>query len=275
MADALDKQPLAIFESSYWQRAKTPLASLVFMLPLILFYEISVSLLGIQKVQRMLEMDRPISDIKARMMLFDLFQWLGISAYYLPGLVVIAVLFFWHVARRDPWKIELQLYLFMWLEAIAMALPLFVLGWMMSRHLPMAAPLVVNEEGGVASIVLSIGAGIYEELLFRLMILTLLHMLFIDLLKLAAGAGMTLAVAISAIAFALYHFSWDQISGQLLGIGPQPASAAMWNLIFFYTVAGVYFSSVFLLRGFGIVAWTHALYDVFVFVLYRQHRHDG
>jgi hypothetical protein len=30
---------------------------------------------------------------------------------------------------------------------------------------------------------------------------------------------------------------------------------------------GVFFSALYLTRGFGITAWTHALYDVFVVLL--------
>jgi hypothetical protein len=32
----------------------------------------------------------------------------------------------------------------------------------------------------------------------------------------------------------------------------------------FRTIAGLFFSALYLTRGFGITAWTHALYDVFL-----------
>jgi hypothetical protein len=35
----------------------------------------------------------------------------------------------------------------------------------------------------------------------------------------------------------------------------------------FRLVAGLFFSALFVLRGFGIAAWTHALYDVSVLIL--------
>jgi hypothetical protein len=35
----------------------------------------------------------------------------------------------------------------------------------------------------------------------------------------------------------------------------------------FRFIAGVFFSAMYLARGFGITAWTHALYDVIVLVL--------
>ena len=34
--------------------------------------------------------------------------------------------------------------------------------------------------------------------------------------------------------------------------------------VVFRTIAGLFFSALYLLRGFGITAWTHALYDVFL-----------
>jgi hypothetical protein len=35
----------------------------------------------------------------------------------------------------------------------------------------------------------------------------------------------------------------------------------------FRTIGGLFFSALYVLRGFGITAWTHALYDILVLVV--------
>ena len=62
------------------------------------------------------------------------------------------------------------------------------------------------------------------------------------------------AVVISALIFAAFHY-----------VGPYGEPLALGSFTY-RTVAGLLFSALFLLRGFGITAWTHALYDVFLAV---------
>ena len=55
-----------------------------------------------------------------------------------------------------------------------------------------------------------------------------------------------------ALVFSAFHY-----------IGPYGDALELGSFTF-RAVAGVLFSSLYLLRGFGITAWTHALYDVFL-----------
>ena len=64
---------------------------------------------------------------------------------------------------------------------------------------------------------------------------------------LAAGVVATLA---GALVFSAFHY-----------IGPYGDRLELGSFAF-RTVAGVLFSGLYLLRGFGIAAWTHALYDL-------------
>jgi membrane protease YdiL (CAAX protease family) len=102
-------------------------------------------------------------------------------------------------------------------------------------------------------LVLSLGAGIYEELVFRLVAMTLLNILLIDLLRLPKRPGYLAMVLISSLAFAFYHY---------LG-----AESFAWRSLVFRTLAGVYFAGLFLLRGFGVTAFSHSCYDIFVISL--------
>jgi len=83
-----------------------------------------------------------------------------------------------------------------------------------------------------AQVVFSVGAGIYEELFFRLVGIALLHALLVDLLKLPEHWGAIAAVMLSAVAFALYHFS----PGQEFGWGisaSSPSPGSTWRCVSF------------------------------------------
>jgi len=99
--------------------------------------------------------------------------------------------------------------------------------------------------------VISAGAGLHEELVFRALLLGGMARLFS--LPLGRGVGFVLALAISSLLFSAVHH---------LGPGGEPFTA----LAFVYrALAGVLFGGLYWVRGFAVVAWTHALYDVFVF----------
>ena len=112
-----------------------------------------------------------------------------------------------------------------------------------------------NWAGWRENMVIAIGAGIYEELLFRMVAIALIHMVAKDLLKLSEEISTIAAVVLSSLGFALVHFTGDH-------------NPFTMTKLLFYTVAGVYFAAIYLGRGFGIVVAVHALYDVLVFTKY-------
>jgi len=108
----------------------------------------------------------------------------------------------------------------------------------------------------IASLVTSIGAGIYEELLFRLILICLLMILFQNILQLGQKKSIILSIIISATLFSAHHHIVF-LNGQFT-----QASPFHWPEFAFRTLAGIYFAILFALRGFGITAGTHAFYDV-------------
>jgi hypothetical protein len=101
---------------------------------------------------------------------------------------------------------------------------------------------------------LSLGAGIYEELLFRVVLVSLFAWVARRVFgwrPLTAGTTATLA---GALVFSAFHY-----------IGPYGDAWELYSFVF-RAIAGVFFSALYLTRGFGITAWTHALYDVFLLV---------
>jgi membrane protease YdiL (CAAX protease family) len=113
----------------------------------------------------------------------------------------------------------------------------------------------------LASIVTGIGAGIYEELVFRLILICLLMLLFQDVLGLNRKNSIILSVLVSAGLFSAHHHIVFE-SGQLA-----LRAAFNWTEFGFRTIAGVYFAGLFAIRGFGITAGTHAFYDIIATII--------
>ncbi len=211
----------------------------MFLLPFVIAYEIGA-----------LYSDHAIV---ARSLLAAVLEAFGPFGEYLPGVLVVVVLLAWHVAQRDRWELDWRLYLAMTAESIALATPLIMLALVWGRQpawataLQQVQPILI--ERWEEDLLMAIGAGVYEELVFRLMAITLLHMLLVDVIGLGVKSGGAVAIGCSAVLFAAYHFD--------------AATPFTWIQFFFYSVAGGYFGALFAVRGFGIVAATHAFYDIF------------
>jgi len=114
------------------------------------------------------------------------------------------------------------------------------------------AQTAVADLGVSSRLMLSLGAGLYEELLFRVLLVGTLALVLRRLVGLRPfGAGLVAAV-VGAVVFSLFHY-----------VGPYGDPFQTYSFVF-RTIAGLALSALFLVRGFGITAWTHALYDVFL-----------
>jgi len=250
--------------AGYWDRAQWPLQGLYFLLPLLVMYELGTFLLAPEGRDR-------LPPILAETLLGKCFQSLGVTGVHLPAVIVVVVLFCMHLVRRHPWRPELKLYGVMWIETFFWALPLFVFQLVLVRELAasggalqaFAEPLLSPASTATywrENMIFSVGAGIYEELLFRLIGIALLHTLFVDVLALPEKHGGAATILLSALAFGIYHFILIDPS-RTLGFVIQGFD---WGQFAFYTLAGVYLAMIYLVRGFGLVVGTHALYDVMV-----------
>ena len=117
---------------------------------------------------------------------------------------------------------------------------------------PLAAMQAVAPLGLPTRLMISLGAGIYEELLFRVLLVGVLAWCGRRLLGWGAGVAGVMATLIGALVFSAFHY-----------VGPYGEPLELPSFTF-RALAGVAFSALYLLRGFGITAWTHALYDVFL-----------
>ena len=236
-------RPKAPAPAGYVQASALPLTSLIFVLPLVIFYEVGTRLWvdpagGGQR-------------IIAFNLMHDFFALFGASGQHLPALAVVGILLAWHIARNDAWSVSPAVLFSMILESIALAVPVVAIGFLSVRYLPLA---MTNESTAfLENLILSCGAGVYEELVFRLMAFGLLSLLLVDFLGLSKGKAGFLIMVIGAVAFSAYHYLGSEVFN--------------WRSFAFRTAAGVYFGAVYLTRGFGVTAGSHAAYDIIIATL--------
>jgi membrane protease YdiL (CAAX protease family) len=96
-----------------------------------------------------------------------------------------------------------------------------------------------------------IGAGVYEEMLFRLMLIPPLA-IGIKHFGVPRPWSVATVVLVTSAVFSAAHY-----------IGPHGDMLDASTFVFRFT-AGALFAVLFVYRGFGVAAGTHALYDIFV-----------
>lgn len=103
-----------------------------------------------------------------------------------------------------------------------------------------------------ASLLLALGAGVYEELVFRLLLLGGGALLLREVFRWSKAWSLGVALVVSSLLFAGAHH---------LGALGEPLESYSFC---FRAVCGLLLGFVFLTRGIGIAVWTHAIYNALV-----------
>lgn len=237
--------------TSYWQASRAPRYSLVFALPLLMLYEVLAFALSGSELGQV----RNGADVLLKSVFIALGGRYGVTGFSVLLLGIGAYLV-WK-DRRAHGAIRPAVFPGMLIESVLYAA---LLGGVASAltTLLLHGRLAIGALQSFAlptQLMISLGAGIYEELLFRVILVSAL----VALGRLLFGwrpltAGIFAAVA-GALIFSLFHY-----------VGPYGDELTLSSFTF-RAVAGLLFSGLYLLRGFGITAWSHALYDVFLSVM--------
>jgi hypothetical protein len=238
----------------YFRLTRTHTYSLLFALPLLLLYEVGAAYLARASANSL----RNGADVLLRTLLAaGGIQGTGAFAGVLVAAAAIVVVL---ERRRQKVPMRPSFFLGMVMESVVYAL-LFgavvgtITGWVLHGAFRLSIA-----EGPLAAlslpeaVVLSLGAGVYEELAFRVILVGGLVGIF-RASGLQPKRARVFSAILAALAFSAFHY-----------IGPY---GDPWNLssFLFRALAGLAFSVLFLVRGFGVTAWTHALYDIFLFLV--------
>jgi len=256
------------FLQTYWKQSRRPLICLAFVAPMLIIYEGGLLITGPEAA-------RNGADVWLR----ELLRLTGFGQYFLLPLLTAGVLLGWHHISHQPWRIESRPLALMLAESIMWGF--LVLG--MARGLAIilppapatAAPTTPAPAGDIAlqteaehaaevqpqtpwqitasQLTGAFGAGIYEELLFRLMMLPVIAGA-LRLCKQSWRVSFGAATVITSLLFAAAHYR------VFTGFGDD----LQFYSFTFRFLAGVFFSLLFLYRGFGIAVGSHALYDTIV-----------
>src|SRR5881398_2646767 len=244
--------PTLTTRTSYWQVSRAPRYSLLLALPLLVFYQVLALLLA--------HGERSIRN-GADVILQALFT--AAAGAWGPPLFMVCLIGggLWLVTRdmrAHGSRLRGGVFAAMLGESIALALIFgFVVGSVTSGVLGMLQTLAVPggpEMDWWTRLMVSLGAGIYEELLFRVLLVTALAATARALFGWTPVAAGVAATVLGAAIFSAFHY-----------LGPYGDRLQVYSFVF-RMIAGLFFSALYLLRGFGITARTHALYDVLLLV---------
>jgi hypothetical protein len=224
--------------------------SLLFALPLLVLYEGLSALLS----QSAFAGVRNGADVLLKSLFVGLGGRAGLALFGVMLLGVGAWLV-WRDQRARDGKLDSQVFLGMLGESIVYAAVFGQVTAVLTATLLRGAPLAMMTQEPLGALplgtqlVVSLGAGIYEELLFRVLLVSGLLWVF-KRMKWRTWVAVTAAVVLSALIFSGFHY-----------IGPygDPLTAPTFT---FRAIAGLLLSGLYVARGFGVAAWTHALYDV-------------
>ncbi|HEY8793728.1 MAG TPA: CPBP family intramembrane glutamic endopeptidase [Gemmatimonadaceae bacterium] len=236
---------------AYWGASRAPRYSYTFALPLLALYELLAAILPLGETHGV----RNGADVILKSVFYAALGRWGPLAF---GALLVGIFLYgaWRDARANGEPLRAAYFLWMLGESVALAL-LFgvVVGLLTARllgtlHMLSLAPM--QQLDMPTKLMVSLGAGLYEELLFRVILVSGLASFGRVVCRMTPRVAGAFAVVLGAVIFSAFHY---------VGAYGDAFTAQSFT---FRLIAGLFFSALYLLRGFGIVAWTHALYDVFL-----------
>lgn len=248
---------------TYFERTARPVYALFYLLGFLVFYEISVIVANPDLLNSSLPGVH--GGVVAFVWVQNLLHFVGFSerlAWLVTPMVVIIILVVLQITSRQGWKVFWKDFFPMTGECVLLTIPLIVFSLCLNRapaqYVSCSSPASSDMHPLLLNITTAIGAGIYEELVFRLILICLLMIFFETVLGLNHKASIVISVIISAFLFSLHHHVFI-LNGQI-----RHAEVFILSKFVFRTLAGVYFAVIFAARGFAITAGTHAFYNIIV-----------
>src|SRR6056297_3597515 len=233
----------SVNSGSYAKETNTLLYSYLLSLPLLLLYEFLIIIS--QPGQNLIVRISVDSWIKS------LFTSIGLDAFsitlFIAALAGLGILY---RDRKKLARLKKRYFLYLIIESMVYAISLaFIISYVVQSILMLDASMALSEMSKLQLFALSLGAGLYEELFFRVILISVLVFLISRVLSKKWLAYLVSAL-IAAFLFSTVHYIGE--FGDPFTIG-----SFLFRFLFGLALNGIY-----VLRGFGTAAWTHALYDL-------------
>ena len=243
-------------KSSYFNASRSPRYSVLFALPLLLAYEaLAAALAKPGKAELRNGADAILRGA------FTAVAGVHGPLIFMTAIVLLGVWLVVRDLRLSKDRLRWFVFAGMLVEAAALAAVFgFVIGVTTAKllgsfHALSTAALAmspIERTPWPTRLMLSLGAGLYEELFFRVLLVSALAAGGRVVLGLGRRGAGILAATVGAFIFSAFHY-----------IGPYGDQLQLQSFVF-RMLSGLAFSGLYLVRGFGITAWTHALYDGFL-----------
>ena len=229
---------------SYLLKSKTSFYSFLFTLPLFFLYEINILFLSWDDILVV----RNGADFLMRNILesFDIYGLYGLGLVFFLGLLVTYIFF---IKEDQQQEVNVNFLFIMLAESMLWSVVLYFL---MFKFMV----LLMNPVGKtiLQQVTLAIGAGIYEEFLFRVLLIAGLSGILGFVFMWDKTFKNIIAVVLSGGIFSAFHF---------MGEYGDYFSMELFLIRFF---AGLILGVLYMYRGFGITAYTHSIYDLIVLI---------
>jgi membrane protease YdiL (CAAX protease family) len=223
----------------YLKETRQPIYAAALVLPFFLIYHIGSLFLQSTYING------------ADALIIRLLSALSVHSMFASALLLLACFIVWQVRSGASWDINARKLLALFAESMFFAMLLFLVFAYLPVPLSRASAGIRNP-GGLEKLVLYCGAGIYEELVFRGFLLGLLILASTRLLGMKKTPAAVCSTLLAALLFSLFHY-----------LGPA-GDRFSWASFLQRTWGGLYFSVLFVTRGFGVTAAAHAFYDMVV-----------
>lgn len=232
--------------SGYLTTSKNLFHSFLLVIPLFVLYQIGVlgtggAVNGVDFTTRFL------------MRLFggSVAAYLGFNVAVLVGLFV--------ALKMLPQKEKLHAGVWAWVVVESAVYAFFLSGVIkivLVGLLGVQPPLFIGDLSAGDKVIMSLGAGFYEELVFRLLLLSGIVWALKKIFAKEDAAAWVIGVVVSSFLFSAAHY-----------VGAYGDAFTLYSFLFRF-FAGVLFSILFRTRGFAVAVYTHAIYDIFVMVVF-------
>lgn len=242
----MGKLPKAV--ESYLKKTRTHFFGLLAIVPLLVLYESAIDYLNRETQSAVTNIPETRN---AAELLIKRVLWFG-QVQSNPTLWIFFALLlfwaFWLAKKQGSLDFKLVYFPYQIFESLVYAL---VFGFAISRIKTMLSLQANSSVQGVLTqkMILALGAGIYEELLFRFLLVASFAFVFRKLLSLKPFFYNLLAVLLAAAIFSLYHYWHD-------------AEVLTTDSFLFRFYAGVILGALYVLRGIGVSVYTHTFYDL-------------
>ena len=237
--------------TSYLNASKSKIYGLFFILPLLVMYEACIVIGSYSSLYE----TRNGAEAFVKNLLNSIFDSSGQTVYSVLVALILLSLLWIDRKRLKNESLKGSYFFFMFLESFFFSLVLLV----SMAFAKVSLLSIVTSDVFFEEMYLSIGAGIWEEIIFRFFLLSSLLLFTTKILNFRRSLSIVLSIGASSIIFSYFHHFG--IYGEMFNLGTFTVRS----------IAGVILGSIYLLRGIGISVYTHTLYDIMVVLLALDH----